>query len=39
MKFTFSEHEKRAMKTKVGLWAGVTPEQMPQWRNRQDKAK
>lgn len=34
MKHSFVEHEKRATKARTGLWAGVTPEQMPEWRRR-----
>ena len=38
MKHSFSEHEKKAAKAKAGLWAKVTPEQMPEWRQRMDAA-
>jgi endonuclease YncB( thermonuclease family) len=34
LKHSFVEHEKKAAKSKTGLWAGVTPEQMPEWRQR-----
>lgn len=30
--------EKKAMRERVGLWAGVKPEQMPAWRQRMDTA-
>jgi len=33
-KRSFGELEKRAISAKVGLWAGVTREQMPEWRQR-----
>lgn len=34
LKHSFVEHEKKAAKARAGLWAGVTPEQMPEWRQR-----
>jgi micrococcal nuclease len=39
MKFLFEQREKRAAKTGVGLWKGITPEQMPTWRQRMDAAR
>ncbi|MEK6644089.1 MAG: thermonuclease family protein [Planctomycetota bacterium] len=36
MKFSFEQREKRAAKTGVGLWKGITPDQMPEWRQRMD---
>ncbi len=38
MKFSFEQREKRAAKAGVGMWKGVTPEQMPTWRQRMDAA-
>lgn len=38
-KHRFVQREKKVMKQKVGLWAGVTPEQMPTWRQRMDAAR
>jgi micrococcal nuclease len=36
MKQRFIKIEKRAMKAGIGLWETVTPEQMPDWRQRMD---
>ncbi len=38
MKHRFVEREKLAIRDKVGLWAAVTGEQMPAWRQRMDAA-
>ena len=37
-KFRFGQLEKTIIKQKTGLWAGVTPEKMPEWRQRVDAA-
>jgi micrococcal nuclease len=37
-KHRFAGLEKKAVKHKAGLWAGVTPQQMPAWRQRMDAA-
>ncbi len=34
MKHTFSTIEKRASKSRTGLWESVTPKDMPRWRRR-----
>ena len=38
LKHRFVEMEKLTMKSGAGLWAEVTPEQMPGWRQRMDAA-
>lgn len=37
-KHRFVQLDKKAIRSKVGLWAQVTPEQMPAWRQRMDAA-
>jgi len=37
-KHEFVERERMAKRAKAGLWAGVTPQQMPAWRQRMDAA-
>lgn len=33
----FESQEKKARKARAGLWAGITPDQMPSWRQRYEK--
>lgn len=33
-KLQFAQREKASEKGRIGLWAGVTPEQMPKWKKR-----
>lgn len=37
-KHRFVQREKAAAKLKTGLWQGITPEKMPDWRRRMDAA-
>jgi endonuclease YncB( thermonuclease family) len=37
-KHEFGERERMAKRSKAGLWAQVSPQQMPEWRQRMDTA-